>query len=381
MRAASQQVGSKNSKVGIPTHRFRTMQHTSRVQIIDPAKDERWDEFVSNQKYSTVYHHSIWKELLQRTFRHMKSAYFVLEDAQKNIVGGIPLFLVKSWLTGNRLVSVPFASVCKPLVLEAEDFETLSKAMIEKLSDYNCSYLELRTRDDHPFLAVNNLKAVSNAKGHVLSLDKDLDTLLKSFHKTSIQQRIKRAAREGLEARLAASENDLRIFYRLLMILRLKKMGLPPPPYELFRNMWELLKPKDMLALHLIEYEGKVIAGMLVLKFNQIAISEHSASDDRFVKKCTDQLLWWKAIELAQKEGYEFFDLGKVSLDNKGLLEFKRRWQPREYNLINLYFPEAKGVYSAKKAGLKYALMNKAWRYMPVPVARIGGRFLYKHLG
>ncbi|MBA7544224.1 hypothetical protein ES705_36576 [subsurface metagenome] len=136
-----------------------------------------------------------------------------------------------------------------------------------------------------------------------------------------------------------------------------------------------------MLVLHLIEYERKVIAGMLVLKFNRIAISEHSASKSQYLKKCPNQLLWWKAIELAQKEGYQFFDFGKVSLNNKGLLEFKRRWQPREYNLFNLYFPEAKGVYSLNKESLKYTLMNMAWRSMPLPIARIGGYFLYKHLG
>ncbi len=357
------------------------MQRNSRVKIIDPSKDERWDNFISQQEYSTVYHHSVWKELLQNTFGHIESLHFVLEDAENNIVGGIPLFLVKSWLTGNRLVSVPFASVCKPLVSGLEDLEALTEAMIEKLSEYKCSYLELRTRDDHPFWVVNKFKEICQFKGHMLALNKDRDTLLKSFHKTSIQQRIKRAEREGLRARIASSENDLKAFYRLLTFLRLKKIGLPPPPYKLFKNMWEILRPKNMLVLHLIEYEKKVIAGMLVFKFNQIAISEHSATEGQYLKKCPDQLLWWKAIESAQKDGYKSFDFGRVSMDNKGLLDFKRRWQPREYNLFNLYFPEAKGVYSSNKEGLKYTLMNMAWRHMPVPIARIGGHFLYKHLG
>jgi hypothetical protein len=357
------------------------MQHNPTVKIIDPSRDERWDNFVLQQKYATIYHHSAWKELLEHSFKHMRSIYFTLEDEGNNIVGGIPVFLVKSWLTGSRLVSVPFASVCKPLVSELKDLETLSQAIIDRLSEYGCSYVEFRTRDDPPFLDVNKFEKLCQFKGHVLELNKDLDTLMKSFHKTSIQQRIRRAEREGLKARLASSENDLRVYYRLLTVLRLKKMGLPPPPYRLFKNMWELLRPKNMMALHLIEDEGNVIAGMLVLKFNQTAISEHSASRDQYLKKSCDQYLWWKAIESSQKEGYQFFDFGKVSTNNEGLLEFKRRWQAREYNLYSWFFPEAKGVYSSNKESLKYRLMSAAWRKMPVPMARIGGHFLYKHLG
>lgn len=357
------------------------MQKNSKIKMIDPLKDRRWDNFIKNNEYSTVYHHSVWKELLYKTFNHMEAKYFVLEDNSNNIIAGIPLYHVKSWMTGDRLVSVPFASVCRPLVSKPEDFEKLIEFIIEKVNEYKCSYLEMRIRDDQPMLIMNGLKGICQFKSHVLKLDKDLDSLRKSFHKTSIQQRIKRAEREGLTERLASSENDMKAFYCLFTKQRLKKFGLPPHPYRLFKNMWEILRPKDMLNLHIIEYENRVIAGMLVLKFNRIAISEHSASDSRYIKSGPNQLLWWKAIETSHMEGFEFFDLGKSSIKEKGLIEFKSRWQPQEYNLYQFYFPDVKGVYSSQHESLKYKLMNIMWRHTPLPIAKMGGDFLYNHMG
>lgn len=357
------------------------MRQEYKVKIIDPLKDPRWDSFILEHKYSTVYHHSAWKELLQKTFKHMESMYFILEDNKNIIVGGIPLFLVKSWLTGNRLVSVPFASVCTPLVSNLDDFEILVRFISEKLESYQCSYLEMRIRDSSLLLNSDMFKKICTSKSHVLPLDKDLDTLRKSFHKTSIQQRIKRAQRDGLTSRIGVSEDDIKTFYRLLALQRLKKFGLLPHPYKLFRNMWELFYQRNMLNLHLIEYNGKVIAGMLVLKFHNIAISEHAAADNRYLKHSPYQFLWWKAIEVSHKEGFQFFDLGKSGLRDKGLIEFKSRWQPEEYNLYHLYFPDIKGVYSSNNTSLKRKVMNIIFRHSPLPLAKIGGNYIYRHMG
>lgn len=349
--------------------------------IIDPLKDPRWDSFVLEQKHSTIYHHSVWKEILQNTFKHIESKYFILEDDKNKIVGGIPLFLVKSRLTGNRLTSVPFASECTPLVSSLEDFEKLAGAIIDKVQGFQCSYLELKIRDDSDLLNTSLLKKIRICKNHVLSLDKDLDSLRKSFHKSCIQRKIKRAEEVGLKLKTGSSEEDLKIFFRLAMLQRVKKFGLPPYPYSFFKNMWKYLQPKNMLALKLIEYEGEIIGGMLLFIFKNIVSLEHIVSDSRYLKHGTSQFLWWKAIELAHKEGFKLFNFGQTNFTNKGLIEFKRRWLTEEYDLYYLYYPDVKGVYSSRHESFKDHLINILFRHAPLPVAQIGGNFLYKHMG
>jgi hypothetical protein len=357
------------------------MQTNYKVKIIDPSKDPRWDSFVLEQKHSTIYHHSVWKELLEKTFKHMKSMYFILEDNKNKIVGGIPLFLVKSWLTGNRLASVPFASECVPLVSRLEDFEVLAGAIIDKLSKHQCSYLEMKIKDDSELLNISMLKKLCYSKSHVLSLDKDLDTLKKSFSKTAVQRMIKRAERVGLTVETGSSEEDMKTFFGQFILQRVKRFGLPPHPYIFFKNMWKLLYPKNMLTLQLIKHDGKTISGVLLLKFNHTVLLEHGVLDSQYLKDGVNPFFWWKAIELSHKEGFQFVGFGQSHLDDKGLIEFKRRWRMNEYNLFHLYFPDIKGVYSSRHEGLKDHLIGSLIRHCPLPVAQLGGNFLYKHMG
>lgn len=64
------------------------------VKIIDAPKDRRWDNFVSGYKFSTIYHHSTWKETIERTYGYI-SLYFVVEGNNGKLKAGIPFFLIK----------------------------------------------------------------------------------------------------------------------------------------------------------------------------------------------------------------------------------------------------------------------------------------------
>ena len=72
------------------------------VTMVDPMEDDRWDRFVMSHADGTIYHHSVWRELIQQTYGYVP--YFLaIENTQKDILGILPLFHVKSWLTGDRL--------------------------------------------------------------------------------------------------------------------------------------------------------------------------------------------------------------------------------------------------------------------------------------
>src|SRR5512136_2928209 len=94
------------------------------VALIDPVEDKRWDNFVEHHPFGWVCHLSGWKKALERSFKHLKGHYLVLfsNDA---IRAALPVFEVKSWLTGKRMVSIPFATVCDPLISNSNEMEVL----------------------------------------------------------------------------------------------------------------------------------------------------------------------------------------------------------------------------------------------------------------
>jgi hypothetical protein len=68
---------------------------------------------MSTHPLGLVYHLSAWKFVLDDTFPHIRGKFLVLSDAATGeIQAGLPVYAVKSWLLGNRTVSVPFALHC-----------------------------------------------------------------------------------------------------------------------------------------------------------------------------------------------------------------------------------------------------------------------------
>ena len=53
---------------------------------------------------------------------------------------------------------------------------------------------------------------------------------------------------------------------------------------------------------------------------------KYGCSDARFHQLGGMQLLMWKAIQEAKRDGLQEFDMGRTEWDNEGLLRYKDRW-------------------------------------------------------
>lgn len=350
-----------------------------KVRIIDPGDDKRWDQFAIQHPDSTIYHHSLWKKVIQETYQY-EPLYIVLEDSNGHIKGGIPFFFVKSFITGNRLVSLPFSDYSEVLVHHQEDLRLLLKESMEKASELNASYIEIRTRKTHRIFPDKLFRERAYFINHFLQLDVPPEELRKKFHKNCINRNIKKAEKSPLEVREGSVEKDMKIFFHLQSITR-KKHGLPPQPYSFFKNMWKILHPQQFLQLLLVRYQGKDIAAMVFLKYKDTMYYKYGASDNRYLAHHPNHLLMWKAIEHACQEGFRFFDFGRTAPEDKGLMDFKKRWGSLELGLPYFFYPHRMGISLTDRDSLKYRMISTASHLLPVSILKIGGRIIYKHLG
>ena len=83
---------------------------------IDPQSDPRWDQFVESHPLGLICHLSGWKQVLEESFPQMKGRYLAILSDDNSIRAALPVFEIRSILTGNRLVSIPFATNCDPLI-------------------------------------------------------------------------------------------------------------------------------------------------------------------------------------------------------------------------------------------------------------------------
>jgi hypothetical protein len=352
----------------------------NKVKLINPLHDKRWDKFVENHPFGAVYHHSSWTRVLSLTFKHVEPISFVLEDENNNIRAALPCFIVKSRLAGTRLVSLPFSSYSDPLIEDRKDFSKLLDDTINKLENISSSYFELRCFKNIDLIVDGRLKKHNYYKNHILALEEGFKNISQRFHKDCIVRSVKKALKCGVAIKLGHSERDLENYYVLHALTR-KRQGFPIQPYEFFKNMWEIMSPLGFLDLLLAVYDKKIIAGLILFKFKETVSFEHGASIPKYHFVRPNHLLLWKAIEVACSQGYCYFDFGKTPPENKGLLNFKRRWGAQIYDIPYFYYPRIHGVMSLEQSSLRHRLLLIAGKYAPLFLARKLGRIAYHHLG
>lgn len=344
------------------------------VCTINPLLDDRWPELTGRHPNASVFHSRGWLNTLQTTYGYEPLA-FTTSAPSEELTNALLFCVVRSWLTGSRLVSLPFSDHCDPLVESAEQFQALC-AHVEALGiSERWNYVEMRT--GNPSLGVaDGFQQYRVYRRHRLDLRPCLDALQKGFHKDCIRRRIRHAEREGLRYEEGRSEPLLQQFYSLVVQTRLRK-HLPPQPFEWFQNLIACMG-KDVCIR--VAFKGnQPIAGIVTLDHGKKMYYKYGASDAEFNHLGATPVLFWRAIKAAKAVSMEELDLGRSDLDNWGLIRFKERWSAEGVPLTMWRAPAP--VVSPSFERLKLRLAKTICAYSPSRMLILAGRLLYRHIG
>src|SRR5213592_4814680 len=160
------------------------------VYEIDPLHDSRWSVLVESHPRSSIFHTREWLDALRRTYKY-KARAFTTSAPGNLLSNGIVFCQVKSWLTGSRLVSLPFSDHCEPLVEDPEELRVLMEEIGRKATG-RFKYAEIRPRFAESGLE-SSFRRFSEYYLHTLNLEVDSETLYSRLHKDSVQRKIRRA--------------------------------------------------------------------------------------------------------------------------------------------------------------------------------------------
>jgi CelD/BcsL family acetyltransferase involved in cellulose biosynthesis len=341
---------------------------------LNPLQDSRWEDFVLVHAQASVFHSSAWLRALQNTYGY-EPVVFTTTPPRKPLVNGIVFCRVRSWLTGSRLVSVPFADHCQPLVNSPEEFTRLVDAACSSLKRQHCNFLELRPwRTELPGSSeACPLAAVSAYYAHTLDLERDLGSIFRRFHKSCMRSKIRRGDREGLIYESGRSESLLEKFYGLLLLTR-QRHGVPPQPLVWFRNLLEAFG--NRLSIHIAALKERPVAGMLTLRHKNTITYKYGCSDAQFHPLGGMPWLFWRIIREGKELRATCLDLGRSDVDQRGLIDFKNRLGAEPW-AMNYYRAPAKFARHASRIGS--ALAPAICRRLPKPLFRAAGTLLYRH--
>jgi hypothetical protein len=347
------------------------------VHTLDPLSDPRWDDLVARQPKASIFHQRAWLEALRRTYDY-RPVVFTTSSPAGELKNGLLFCDVHSWLTGRRLVSLPFSDHCEPICDSTEEMKTLIRQSQSAVDSGHWKYLEVRPTDERfdETAAQLGLQPVGRYYLHVMDLRPTIDSVFRSLDKNSVQRRIRRAERAGLLEKCGNSSDLLKDFYGLFVMTRARH-HLPPPPYAWFQNL--LQTQGDALELR-VAYKGLVpIAAILTLRFREIGYFKYGCSHTAFKNLGATPWLLWKAIAAAKASGALTFDLGRTDNDNVGLLAFKNNWVSACKRLTYWRFPAASSFAMGENWRLKVA--KRVFSLMPQGLLAMSGRLVYRHIG
>ncbi len=290
------------------------------VYELDPLSDVRWETFVNGHPKSSVFHSRAWLRALQICYGYTP-VVFTTCSRDCALSNGLVFCHVNSWLTGNRLVSVPFADHCDLLSSDSAELDRLVVHTSQRGFRMGKS-IEIRPLSYQP-TANEGFCTSATYQTHCLALDRSKEELFKRLHKTSLQQRIRKAEREALTCEEGNSEGMLTNFYKLLLTTR-RRHRLPPQPLSWFRALIRTFG--DDLKIRVASKNGVPIASIITLSHRHSMVYKYGCSDARFHGLGGMALLLWKAIQEAADYGMRELDMGRSDCDNIGLISFKERF-------------------------------------------------------
>ena len=341
------------------------------VRLAEERDGEKWDAYVNRSTTGTFYHLFGWKQVLEKTYK-LKPYYLVALGQGDEIVGTLPLFLMRNILFKKFLISNPFSNYCGVCA----DSEAIADQLIESAKsigiDRNTQYLELRCLGESSGRPDQIRGEFVNM---MLDLSQGADNVWNNQASGTVRNRVRKAMKNGLE--FDAGKNYLNEFYNIFS-QNMRDLGTPIHSNDFFRNILETFP--DSTEILVVKHEAQVIGSMFCFSFGS-TISEPWVSTLRSHScYCPADFLYWEAVKHACEKGLQEFDFGRSTV-NAGTFKFKKKWGavpvPMHYHY---YLNRADHVPEVNAVDNKYQLAVDIWKKSPLVFTNAIGPALVKYL-
>lgn len=342
-----------------------------RTELIDPFLDPGYAELVATGQGAEIFHDLLWLKLLRDEYGYEIGACAVRRD--EKIEAAIPFAKIKSRLTGNRLVALPFSDHCPPVLAADAELEALGMLGDTLAAHAEESRLDLTVHAALPSVPAGHVK--ERFVRHLLTLPTDPDEAERNTSK-NFRQAARKAGRAGLVVEKRTDAEGLDIFYRLHLETR-RRLGVPTQPKS-FIDRFAGLFDAGRGGVWMVLDEGEPIAAAVYLTHGSLVTYKYGASSADGLAKRPNNLLMLTVIREHAERGFKTFDFGRTDLDNEGLRHFKRSLGAEEVPLAYTYLTEPAPL---GEPSLKERVMATTIRRSPAVVGRLAGQMLYRHVG
>jgi FemAB-related protein (PEP-CTERM system-associated) len=343
-------------------------------ELAPDARGHGFDEFVERHAGGTLFHTTIWRDLVCRHFSHRPRYLEARRGSHR--VGVLPLFETRSPLSGRALVSVPYAVYGGPLASDAAAARALLDAVRARVGDRRARFAELRFRELPTFAAGDGGTADAYAAlpgsdrycTFLRALPDDPEACLEMIPRKS--RASTRQARDRHQLEFVEAPRQVAAFHRLF-VLNKQRLGSPG-----FSLAWfeDLLRLGDRRArLHFVTKDGRPLVGVLSLLYGDTWNPYYSGSLAQADALSASNFAYWQLMRTATAAGFRRFDFGRSRFDG-GPYHFKRNmgFEPAALPYRYLLAPGAT-IPDVQPGNPRFTLPRLVISKLPFAVARAVG--------
>jgi FemAB-related protein (PEP-CTERM system-associated) len=309
-----------------------------------------------------------WLSALHDGLQHQP--YLLLAREGEQVVGQLPLALVKSLLFGTYLVSLPYLNWAGPVAERDDVARALIDCAVALADELDADHLELRNQHEftHPALA-ERLDSKANMR---LRLSADAEAVWNQL-RSVVRTQVRKGQTQGFEIHWGGL--DLLDDFYGVFAQNMRDLGTPVYGTSLFHSILEHLP--DAAELCVVRQSGQPVAAALAVHGKGVTEVPSASVERRFRSTAANSFMYWELIRRAIARGQSVFDFGRSTIDS-GTYSFKKKWGAVAEPAVWQYYRRRGAVSDIRPDGGKYDRLIALWKHIPVPITKLIGPWIVR---
>lgn len=331
------------------------------VAPLTPDLEGAWEDFVEASPQATFAHLLGWRNVVTRTYQHMPCYLMVWEAGQ--VVGLLPLFLIKSKLFGRFLVTAPYLSHGGLVATSDEAASVLVQEAKAIAGRERARYVEIRScqRIEHGLVLKDSYCTF------LLPLAPDPHTLWEGFEGRG-RKAIKRALKSALT--VERGRHLIEVFDAVLS-RHMCEQGTPFHREIFYRHLLEELPNQSEILM--VRREAQYLGGLLLVTYKDTVLPLYGGALAGERNTSAMSFLLWETIRYSCEKGFRCLDLGRSQWGSGSCL-FKRQWGAEAVPMFyEYYLADGATMPHMFPTNPKFRLAIAIWKRLPLFVTRALG--------
>lgn len=328
------------------------------------------EDYLQRKNIPNIFHDFEWMQVIKETFNVKCKIALLKEDGK--IIASIPFVFYRNLIKGKCALPLHFSGFYGSIFSINDKFKNI---IIEKFLNY-CKKFNYFTQIPE----INSIKESKFFHGYsIYKIEFKANSSLEEQFLSSANKRMRDYIKKATKSKLESLTGGLELLdqFYMLYLQNMKELGTPPLQKKFFVKIIKTFPKQSKIIL--IRDQTKLCSGMFLLKVSSLEIFAPTICTPRaFEINQSSHLLYLEAAKIAQKWGCTVMNYGR-SINGSGPALFKKRIGLKEIPLL-MYTPYNNWTVTNPKDifFLRHAI--KIWKKLPIPLTKLGGKILAKHV-